>query len=102
MPTENHVSVEGFSADHNDPSGLRFPAIERAASKVFSSESGCSVTVKNLMMRAFEAELYAVTRDGSRHSTSFDFGDLATAAPIDQELWWERAIRSAWEKIKPR
>jgi hypothetical protein len=99
MSVQNDISVKGFVAEPDHPSGLRFPAIERAAAKVFSSEPGCSVTIRNTMNKG-KAELYVVARGGARYSTLFDFGGLATAAADGQERWWEDAIRSAWERIE--
>ena len=100
MSVQNHISVEGFVADPDHPSGLRFPAIEAAAARVFASEPVRSLTIRNTMSKG-EAELYVVAGDGVRHHTLFDFDGLATAAAIEQERWWEDAIRSAWERIKP-
>jgi len=100
MLVQNNISVEGFVAEPGHPSGLRFPAIEWAAAKAFSSESGCSVTIRNTMDKG-EVELYVVARDGSRYRALFNFDGLATAAANEQERWWEDAIRSAWEGIKP-
>jgi hypothetical protein len=100
MVVQNDISVEGFVAEPGHPSGLRFPAIEGAAVKVFSSESGCSVTIKNTMNKG-EVELYVVASDGARYHTLFNFDGLATAAANERERWWEEAIRSAWERIKP-
>jgi hypothetical protein len=92
---ENHISVRGFVPSLNDPSGLRFPHIERAAARVFPPESGSSVTITNTM-RGCAAELYVVDRDGSRHATLFDYSGIATAT--DKEQWWEDAIRTAQER----
>jgi hypothetical protein len=100
MIVQNDISVEGFVAEPGHPSGLRFPAIEWAAAKVSSSESSCSVTIRNTMNKG-EVELYVVARDGARYRTLFNFDGLATAAANEQEQWWEDAIRSAWERIKP-
>jgi len=54
-------------------------------------------------MNKGEVELYVVARDGARYRTLFNFDGLAiaTAAANEQERWWEDAIRSAWERIKP-
>jgi hypothetical protein len=46
-------------------------------------------------MRGYDAELYVVTKDASRHAMVFDYAGVATA--IDEERWWEGTIRSAWE-----
>jgi len=100
MSAQNNITVCGFVAEANHPSGRRFPAIECAAEKAFSSESGCSVTIKNTMSNG-EASLCVVARDGERYFTLFNFGGLATAAADKQERWWEDAITTAWERIKP-
>jgi hypothetical protein len=84
MSAQNNISVCGFVAEANHPSGQRFPAIECAAEKVFSSEPGCSVTIKNTMSNC-DAELCVTTRDGACYRTLFDFGGLATASANEQE-----------------
>jgi hypothetical protein len=97
----NDISVEGFVADNNHPSGLRFPTIELAAAKVFAPEPDRSVTIRNRMDKG-EAELCLVYGDGARYSICFPFGGLATADPLNQERWWEVAIRSAWGRLNER
>jgi TPR repeat protein len=99
VPAENNILVEGFVAAPKDPSGLRFPDIERAAAKVFPPESGCIVTIRN-PMRGGSAELCVVTSDGSCHSALFALTGLATAAAGDLEQWWEDAIGAAWEGVQ--
>ena len=94
MSVKNDISVEGFVAEPNHPSGLRFPAIEWAAAKVFSSEAGCGVTIRNTMNNG-DAELYVVASDGARYHSLFSLDGLATAAANEQQLWWEDAISAA-------
>lgn len=98
---QNSISANGFVAEPNHPSGLRFPTIELAAAKVFASEPECNVTITNPMDKG-EAELSVATKDGMYYTTRFAFDGLAIADASEQEGWWEGAIRSAWEKIKPQ
>lgn len=98
---QNRISVRGFVAEPNHPSGLRFPIIERAAEKVFSSESDCDVTIRNTMNNG-EAELYIVAGNGARYCVLFDLDGLATADMANLERWWEGAISSAWERARLR
>ena|SRR5258706_10932738 len=98
MSDQNNIEVSGFvsAATAGHKSELRFPEIERAAAKAFSSERDLYVTITN---RGAVAELYVITLGGSRYHTTFNYSDTVTA--LDHESWWENAIRSAWAQIKP-
>lgn len=93
MAPENQISINGFVHES-------VTRIQRAAAKIFPSESGYSVTITNTL-HEFDAELCVVATDGSRYTALFDFSVLAAATNSEQsEQSWENVIRAAWDKSK--